>query len=73
MKDQRDQPVRLIEKATKALQSIDRTNKHFRETKVKEMMGKLAAVVELDPKRVKLNSKLVVYRVTYDQIKIRQE
>lgn len=46
MKDQRDQPVRLIEKATKALQSIDRTNKHFRETKVKEMMGKLAAVVD---------------------------
>ena len=45
MKDQRDQPVRLIEKATKALQNIDRTNKHFRETKVKEMMDKLAAVV----------------------------
>ena len=46
MKDQRYQPVRLIEKATKALQSIDRSNKHFREAKVKEMMGKLATVVE---------------------------
>lgn len=46
MKEQRDQPVRLIDKAIKALQSIDRTNKHFRETRVKSAMNRLYGVVQ---------------------------
>lgn len=46
MKEQRDQPVRLIDKAIKALESIDRTNKHFHEPHVKSAMDKLCGVVE---------------------------
>ncbi len=45
MKEQRDQPVRLIEKAISALQSIDRNDKHFREETVKEAMARLSEVV----------------------------
>lgn len=46
MKEQRDQPVRLIDKAIKALQSIDRTNKHFHETRVKGAMDRLNGIVQ---------------------------
>lgn len=46
MKEQRDQPVRLIEKAISALQSIDRKDKHFREEPVKEAIAKLSEVVK---------------------------
>lgn len=46
MKEQRDQPVRLIEKATKALESIDRKDMHFREEPVKDAMKRLSAVIE---------------------------
>jgi len=46
MKEQRDQPVRLIDKAIKALQSIDRTSKHFHEPRVKGAMDKLCGVVQ---------------------------
>jgi hypothetical protein len=46
MKEQRDQPVRLIDKAIKALQSIDRTNKHFHETRVKSAMDRLYGIVQ---------------------------
>jgi hypothetical protein len=46
MKEQRDQPVRLIDKAIKALQSIDRTNKHFHEPRVKSAMDKLCGIVQ---------------------------
>jgi len=46
MKDQHDQPVRLIEKAIKALQNIDRANKHFREMRVKNAMDRLYGIVQ---------------------------
>lgn len=46
LKDQRDQPVRLIGRAVKALESIDRTNKHFREEKVKFAFEKLLTMVQ---------------------------
>jgi len=46
MKDQRDQPVRLIEKAIKALQSIDKTDKHFRETRVKNAVDRLYGIIQ---------------------------
>lgn len=46
MKEQRDQPVRLIEKAIKALQSIDRTNRHFHEARVKTSMDRLYVVAQ---------------------------
>lgn len=46
MKEQHDQPVKLIEKAIKALESIDRTNKHFNEARVKLAMGKLSNIVQ---------------------------
>lgn len=46
MKEQRDQPVRLIEKAFNALDSIDRTNKHFREEPVRQSMARLSAKVK---------------------------
>lgn len=41
MKEQRDQPVRLIEKAITALESIDRANKHFREERVVQAIRRL--------------------------------
>jgi len=46
MKEQRDQPVRLIEKAIKALESIDKSSKHFSEPRVKQAMGKLLTKVQ---------------------------
>lgn len=46
MKEQHDQPVRLIEKAIKALESIDRKSKHFHEERVKEAVTKLSKVVQ---------------------------
>lgn len=46
MKEQRDQPVRLIDKAIQALQSIDRTSKHFHEPRVKSAMDKLCGMVQ---------------------------
>jgi hypothetical protein len=46
MKEQRDQPVRLIEKAIKALESVDRTNKHFREIRVKNAIDRLSSIVQ---------------------------
>jgi hypothetical protein len=46
MKEQKDQPVRLIERAIKALESIDRSNKHFQTTEVRDAIDKLASVVE---------------------------
>lgn len=46
MKEQRDQPVRLIEKAYNALDSIDRTDKHFREDPVRQAMARLSAKVK---------------------------
>jgi len=36
----------LIDKAIKALQSIDRTSKHFHEPRVKGAMDKLCGVVQ---------------------------
>ena len=46
MKDQRDQPVRLIEKSIKALERIDRESEHFHEEHVKEAMAKLSKLVQ---------------------------
>ena len=46
MKEQRDQPVRLIEKAIKALQNSDKTDKHFRETRVKNAMDRLYGIIQ---------------------------
>lgn len=46
MKEQRGQPVRLIEKAIKALESIDRKNKHFYDVHVKEAMERLCNIIE---------------------------
>lgn len=46
MKDQRDQPVRLIERAIKALQSIDRSDEHFRETRVKDAVDTLYSIIQ---------------------------
>jgi hypothetical protein len=46
MREQRDQPVRLIEKAIKALESIDRKSKHFYEERVKEAVTRLSKVVQ---------------------------
>lgn len=45
-KEASDQPVRLIDKAIQALQSIDRTNKHFRESRVKSAMDRLYGIVQ---------------------------
>ena len=45
MQEQSDQPIKLVEKATKALESIDRTNRHFREERVIKAMNKLALLV----------------------------
>lgn len=45
MKEQRDQPVRLIEKAISALQSINRKDEHFREESVKEALSRLSLLV----------------------------
>ena len=45
MKDQRYQPVRLIDKAIKALESIERGSEHFRRRPVKEAMAKLSKLV----------------------------
>lgn len=42
----RYQPVRLIEKAIKALESIDRESEYFREEPVKEGMARLSKLVE---------------------------
>lgn len=42
----RYQPVRLIEKAIKALESIDRQNEQFRKESVKEAIAKLSKLVE---------------------------
>ena len=46
MKEQRYQPVRLIERAIKALESIDRESEHFREERVREEIAKLSKLVE---------------------------
>lgn len=46
MKEQRYQPVRLIERAINALESIDRESGHFREERVKEAIVKLSKLVE---------------------------
>jgi len=46
MKEQRYQPVRLIERAIKALESIDRESEHFREERGKEAIAKLSKLVE---------------------------
>lgn len=46
MKGQRDQPVRLVGKAIKALESIDRTSKHFRETRVRQAVERLFSIVQ---------------------------
>lgn len=46
MREQRDQPVRLIERAIKALESIDRKSKHFREQRVKEAIARLSNLIQ---------------------------
>lgn len=46
MRDQRDQPVKLIEKAINALESIDRESKHFREDRVNEAILRLLKIVQ---------------------------
>lgn len=46
MRDDRDQPVRLIKKAIKALESIDRESKHFHKEQVKEAIANLSQIVQ---------------------------
>jgi len=46
MREQRDQPIKLIEKAINALESIDRESKHFREERVNEAILKLLKIVQ---------------------------
>ena len=45
MQEQRDQPVRLIEKAIRSLESIDRRSEHFHEGRVTEAIEKLLKLV----------------------------
>lgn len=45
MKEQKDQPVKLIETSINSLESIDRKSKHFREDAVKEAMHRLIKIV----------------------------
>lgn len=45
MKEQRDQPVKLILKAIKALERIDKKSKHFHEQPVKDAMTKISKIV----------------------------
>jgi hypothetical protein len=46
MREQRDQPIKLIERATKALESIDRESRHFREERVKQAIAKLLQLIQ---------------------------
>jgi len=45
MKEQRDRPIRLVEKAISALESINTNSEHFRSAEVREAMERLSAVV----------------------------
>jgi hypothetical protein len=45
MQEQRGKPVRLIERAIKALESIDRESDHFREEPVREAIERLSKLV----------------------------
>lgn len=45
MKDKRDQPVRLIERAIRALESIDRNSEHYREQRVIQAVQTLIYMV----------------------------
>lgn len=45
-KDDRDHPIILIDRAIKAINSIDRKSIHFKGEKVKEALGKLSKLIE---------------------------
>jgi hypothetical protein len=47
MREERDQPVRLIEKAINALQNIDRQSQHFYDERVRQAMERLSALVQI--------------------------
>lgn len=46
MREERDQPIKLIERAIKALESIDRNSKHFQGERVKQAMSRLSELVQ---------------------------
>lgn len=56
MKEQRDRPIRLIEKAISALESINTDSEHFRSVEVSEAMEKLSVVVRRVQDRLNENS-----------------
>lgn len=52
MREERDQPVRLVEKAISALESIDRESEHFCEERVRQAIQRLSALVEAIKQRL---------------------
>ena len=56
MTEQRDRPMRLIEKAISALESINTDSEHFRCAEVREAMERLSAVVRVVQDRLAENA-----------------